>query len=172
MKNEYSTLTTLEKCSFILGKTDKIVMPLLASIAEFERDIIAENMYELANPLPIRIPWNSIKPLLFLSKLEKNLAKTELLIIDELSYLTFKRHQSEMLFQVISERSEKASVIITTNLEFSKWSELFENEMMLSTLIDRVTFKSHILKNAWQELVLIYAKLVYFYRSSATSAKV
>lgn len=80
-----------------------------------------------------------------LSKLEKSLAKVDLLIIDELSYLTFNRHQSELLFQVISERSERGSVIITTNLEFSKWTELFENEMMVSALIDRVTFRSHIL---------------------------
>ncbi len=78
-------------------------------------------------------------------KFEKNLAKVDLLIIDELSYLTFNRHHSELLFQVISERSERGSVIITTNLEFSKWTELFENEMMISALIDRVTFRSHIL---------------------------
>ena len=80
-----------------------------------------------------------------LSKLEKSLAKIDLLIIDELSYLTFNRHQSEMLFQVISERSERASIIITTNLEFSNWTDLFENEIMVAALIDRVTFRSHIL---------------------------
>lgn len=80
-----------------------------------------------------------------MSKLEKSLAKIELLIIDELSYLTFNRYQSEMLFQVISERSERASVIITTNLEFSAWTELFEKEIMVAALIDRVTFRSHIL---------------------------
>jgi len=80
-----------------------------------------------------------------LSKLEKSLAKTDLLIIDELSYLTFNRHQSEMLFHTISERSERASVIITTNLEFSNWTQLFENEIMVGALIDRVTFRSHIL---------------------------
>ena len=77
--------------------------------------------------------------------MEKSLAKADLLIIDELSYLTFNRHQSELLFQVISERSERGSVIITTNLEFSKWTELFENEMMVSALIDSVTFRSHLL---------------------------
>ncbi len=80
-----------------------------------------------------------------LSKLEKSLAKINLLIIDELSYLTFNRHQSEMLFQVISERSERASIIITTNLEFSNWTDLFENEIMVAALIDRITFRSHIL---------------------------
>ena len=69
----------------------------------------------------------------------------DLLIIDELSYLTFNRHQSEMLFQVISERSERASIIITTNLEFTSWTDLFENEMMVAALVDRITFRSHIL---------------------------
>ena len=80
-----------------------------------------------------------------LSRLEKSLSKIDLLIIDELSYLTFNRYQSEMLFQIISEPSERASVIISTNLEFSEWTQLFENEMMLAALIDRVTFRSFVL---------------------------
>ena len=80
-----------------------------------------------------------------MSRLEKSLSKIDLLIIDELSYLTFNRYQSEMLFQIISERSERASVIISTNLEFSEWTQLFENEMMLAALIDRVTFRSFVL---------------------------
>jgi DNA replication protein DnaC len=80
-----------------------------------------------------------------LSKFEKNLSKTDLLILDELSYLTFNRHQSELLFQVISERSERGSVIVTTNLAFSDWTELFENESLVAAMIDRLTFKSHIL---------------------------
>jgi len=80
-----------------------------------------------------------------LSRLEKSLTKFDLLVLDELSYLTFNRHQSEMLFQVISERSERASVIVTTNLEFSRWTELFENELMVAAMIDRLTFRSHVL---------------------------
>lgn len=80
-----------------------------------------------------------------LSKLEKNLAQFDLLILDELSYLTFNRHKSEMLFQVITERSERASIIVTTNLEFSKWTKLFENEIMIAAMIDRLTFRSHVL---------------------------
>lgn len=80
-----------------------------------------------------------------LGKFERALSKIDLLILDELSYLTFNRHQSELLFQVISDRSERGSIIITTNLEFSRWTELFENEIMVTALIDRVTFRSHIL---------------------------
>jgi len=80
-----------------------------------------------------------------LSKFEKNLSKVDLLILDEMSYLTFNRHQSELLFQIVSERSERSSVIVTTNLEFSNWTQIFDNEIMVTALIDRLTFKSHIL---------------------------
>ena len=80
-----------------------------------------------------------------LGKLERSLAKADLLILDELSYLSFNRYQSELLFKVISDRSEKGSTIVTTNLPFSKWTELFENTTMVATLIDRLTFRSHVL---------------------------
>jgi len=80
-----------------------------------------------------------------LGKLERSLEKADLLILDELSYLSFNRHQSELLFKVVSDRSERGSVIVTTNLPFSKWTELFENTTMVAALIDRLTFKSHIL---------------------------
>lgn len=80
-----------------------------------------------------------------LGKLEHTLAAADLLILDELSYLTFNRYQSELLFKVISDRSEKSSTIVTTNLPFSKWTELFENTTMVAALIDRLTFRSHVL---------------------------
>jgi DNA replication protein DnaC len=80
-----------------------------------------------------------------LLKLERKIQKADLLIIDELSYLSFNRHQSELLFKVISDRAEKASVIISTNLEFSRWAELFESPTLTVALVDRLTFRSHIL---------------------------
>lgn len=80
-----------------------------------------------------------------LGKLERTLARADLLILDELSYLSFNRHQSELLFKVISDRSEKSSTIVTTNLPFSHWTELFENSTMVAALVDRLTFRSHIL---------------------------
>ena len=80
-----------------------------------------------------------------LGKLERTLAKADLLILDELSYLSFNRHQSELLFKVISDRTEKSSTIVTTNLPFSRWTELFENTTMVAALIDRLTFNSHVL---------------------------
>lgn len=80
-----------------------------------------------------------------LGKLERSIAKADLLILDELSYLSFNRYQSELLFKVVSERSERGSIIVTTNLEFSKWTDLFENTTMVAALIDRLTYRSHVL---------------------------
>ena len=80
-----------------------------------------------------------------LGKLERSLAKADLLILDELSYLSFNRHQSELLFKVIADRSERGSVIVTTNLPFSEWTTLFENTALVAALVDRLTFRSYIL---------------------------
>ena len=80
-----------------------------------------------------------------LGKLIKQVSKIDLLILDELSYLSFNKYQSELLFQVISERSERGSLIISTNLEFSNWEDLFPDTLLTNALIDRVTFNSHIL---------------------------
>ena len=80
-----------------------------------------------------------------LIRLEKQISKAELLIIDELSYLTFNRYQSELLFKVIADRAERQSVIVSTNLKFSDWISMFENKTMVTALIDRLTFKSHVL---------------------------
>ena len=80
-----------------------------------------------------------------LVRLEKQISKADLLIIDELSYLTFNRHQSELLFKVVADRAERRSVIVSTNLRFSEWTTMFENHTMVTALIDRLTFRSHVL---------------------------
>lgn len=80
-----------------------------------------------------------------LGKVERSLEKADLLILDELSYISFNKYESELLFKVISDRCERNSTIVTTNLPFSRWTELFENSTMLSALVDRLTYRSHVL---------------------------
>ncbi len=80
-----------------------------------------------------------------LSRLEKQLDKIQLLVLDELSYLTFSRPSAELLFQVISNRNERGSTIITTNLEFSRWTEIFADPLLTSAIVDRMTHRSHII---------------------------
>ena len=60
-----------------------------------------------------------------LGKLEKRIQKVDLLILDEMGYVSFDRFQSELLFKVIADRSERGSTIVTTNLAFSEWTNLF-----------------------------------------------
>ena len=67
------------------------------------------------------------------------------MIIDEMSYLTFNRHQSELLFKAIADRSERRSTIITTNLAFADWLSIFENKTMVAAMIDRLTYRSFVL---------------------------
>jgi hypothetical protein len=64
-----------------------------------------------------------------LRRIEQGINKAALLIVDDLSYITFNRRHSELLFKLIAERTESAS-IISTNLEFSRWTELFEDPML------------------------------------------
>lgn len=79
-----------------------------------------------------------------LSKLEKQIGQCRLLILDELSYLTLSKQQAEMLFQLISTRTERSSTIITTNLEFSRWTEIFGDNLITAAVVDRLTYRSHV----------------------------
>ena len=80
-----------------------------------------------------------------LGRLEKRIQRADLLILDEMGYVSFDRHQSELLFKVVADRSERGSIIVTTNLPFSEWTTLFENTAMVAAMVDRLTFQSHIL---------------------------
>jgi len=80
-----------------------------------------------------------------LNKIEGQLARVDVLIVDELSYLTFSKAHAELLFHLLSMRNERGSVIVTTNLEFSRWGELFPDTMLAAALVDRLTHRSHIL---------------------------
>jgi DNA replication protein DnaC len=80
-----------------------------------------------------------------LNKLEKQWLTPHLVVIDELGYVPFNKTGAELLFQFCSSRHERGSIIITTNLEFSRWTEVFVDEQMTAALLDRLTYKAHIL---------------------------
>ena len=73
------------------------------------------------------------------------IAANDLLLLDELSYAQFNQEESELLFKVIAERSEGASTIITTNLVFLKWTEIFASDTLVAALFDRLTYHAHVL---------------------------
>lgn len=71
--------------------------------------------------------------------------KSQLVILDELGYITFDKAGSEMLFQLLSNRHGKGSVIITTNLSFDRWENIFKDPVITSAMIDRLAHKAHVL---------------------------
>jgi len=72
------------------------------------------------------------------------LDRVDLLICDELGYLSFSRTGAELLFQVFADRYERASLLITSNLAFSDWGQVFQGERMTAALLDRLTHRCHI----------------------------
>jgi DNA replication protein DnaC len=68
----------------------------------------------------------------------RNLDRNDVLLIDELGYIPCEREASDLLFQVISQRYERRSIALTTNLPFERWGEIFPEEMTASAVIDRL----------------------------------
>ncbi|MCK5768636.1 MAG: IS21-like element helper ATPase IstB [Candidatus Atribacteria bacterium] len=80
-----------------------------------------------------------------LRRLENNFEKYDLVIADELGYISFDKEGSELLFTHLSLRAGRRSTIITTNLSFERWDEIFSDSVMTAAMIDRLTHKSYIL---------------------------
>lgn len=81
-----------------------------------------------------------------LLRLHKQLAGYKLLIIDELGYVPLSKTGAELLFEVFSRRYERASILVTSNLPFDEWTEVFGSERLTGALLDRLTHKVHILE--------------------------
>jgi DNA replication protein DnaC len=75
---------------------------------------------------------------------ENKFEKYDLVIADELGYISFDREGSELLFTHLSLRAGRKSTIVTTNLSFERWEEIFKDPVMTAAMIDRLTHKSYI----------------------------
>jgi len=80
-----------------------------------------------------------------LRRVEARFEKYDLVIADELGYISFDKEGSELLFTHLSLRAGRKSTIITTNLSFERWDEIFLDSVMTAAMIDRLTHKSYML---------------------------
>lgn len=80
-----------------------------------------------------------------LSRLHQRFLKIPLLVIDELGFVPFNKMEGELLFNLLADRYEKRSTIITSNLAFSEWVQVFKNEKLTTALLDRLAHHAHIL---------------------------
>ena len=74
-----------------------------------------------------------------LLRFQKQLAKQDLLIVDELGYVPLSKTGAELLFEIFSQRYEQASTLVTSNLPFNEWTEIFGSERLTGALLDRLT---------------------------------
>ena len=81
-----------------------------------------------------------------LLQLQRRLSSLKLLIIDELGFVPLSKTGAELLFEVFSQRYERGSTLITTNLPFDEWTEVFGSERLTGALLDRLTHHVHILE--------------------------
>ena len=81
-----------------------------------------------------------------LTRLRGQLAKLDLLILDELGYVPASKLGAELLFDVISTAYERTSVIVTTNLPFERWAEVLGCERLTGAALDRLTHRCHIIE--------------------------
>ena len=79
-----------------------------------------------------------------LDRMLARLDRIDLLVVDELGYLSFSRSGAELLFQVFADRYERKSLLITSNLPFGEWVTIFQGERMTAALLDRLTHQCHI----------------------------
>ena len=78
--------------------------------------------------------------------LQRRLARLKLLIVDELGFVPLSKIGAELLFEVFSQRYERGSVLVTSNLPFDEWTEIFGSERLTGALLDRLTHHVDILE--------------------------
>jgi DNA replication protein DnaC len=80
-----------------------------------------------------------------LTNYKKKFINYDLVILDELGYITFDKQGSELLFNLLSMRNETKSILITTNLTFNRWQEIFHDPTLTTAMVDRLTHKAHVI---------------------------
>ncbi len=148
LANKIENLETLEfiknKENIILignpgtGKTHLAIgLGISACLAGY--DVLFTSVPNLVIELKEAMSLNQI------SLYKRKFEKYDLVILDELGYISFDKAGNEILFNLLSNRNDAGSIVITTNLIFERWEEIFKDPVLTGALVDRLAHKSHIL---------------------------
>ncbi len=88
--------------------------------------------------------------------------RLDLLLLDEVGYVQIDHRGAELLFQIITEREERASIALASNLPFTEWGAVFPDPRLVAAIVDRITFNAHILETGTDS---------YRLRTSTTTAR-
>jgi DNA replication protein DnaC len=89
-----------------------------------------------------------------LSRLVARYGRIDLLLLDELGYVQLDTRGAELLFQIVTEREEKASIATASNLPFSEWGQVITDPRLVAAIVDRLTFRAHILETGTESFRL------------------
>ncbi len=81
-----------------------------------------------------------------LSRLVARYGRIDLLLLDEVGYVKLDTRGAELVFQILTEREEKASIALASNLPFSEWGQIIADPRLVAAIVDRVTFNAHIIE--------------------------
>jgi DNA replication protein DnaC len=114
------------------------------------------------------------KSKLDLNNFIKRLDKYEVLVIDDISYIPYAKEESDLLFVLLAERYEQRSLVITSNLVFSKWNQIFQDEMTTTAAIDRLVHHATILELNTESYRMNAAKIAknHSHKSTKTEGKI
>ena len=89
---------------------------------------------------------------------KRKFEKYDLIILDEFGYCSFDKARGELLFNILSSRNEKGSMIITSNLTFDRWDEIFRDQIITGAIVDRLAYKSHLIEMSGESFRIIATK--------------
>jgi DNA replication protein DnaC len=89
-----------------------------------------------------------------LSRIVARYGRIDLLLLDELGYVQLDTRGAELLFQIMTEREEKSSVAVASNLPFSEWGQVVSDPRLVAAIVDRLTFRAHIIETGTESFRL------------------